>query len=443
MLDPWDELEALQKGQRESLTCARDLDAIKDTCIREHDKGHVTKCSECWTQLIHRLRDRYLNSAIKEWFSGRRSFLQELDDLFAKARQREIELSVIEQRIADEKKEWFRDKVRSIGLQSVTRSPIEARALQQRLGDRDIQANELAAVVREYLGMEAGISEAFDIFLKQVKTAQAPTARAHAYIDALFHPQSDPAGAARSQKYIDMIGEGKPVAEVIGAMARDRQSAKGELDQKQMLQKKFEELRRAKTAHELDRAKRDQIRQEKAQEALRSPQYTLPPCSVCKTAINTQGFYACPLCQVLAEYYVLDEPTLFCLEPYHKGSYEAHMNASHACASGPNCGTLHDSDSEMEIDGPTEVFCRECLEDLSRESIFCSSRCFETNFQRHRDNVHIPERTKREVQVDDEGQLQLDQEDRTRYSAKKIEEHLISLHTATNSWQQKMGASII
>ncbi|KAI1823745.1 hypothetical protein F4861DRAFT_307181 [Xylaria intraflava] len=439
MLDPWDELEAFQKGQRESLTCAGDLETIKDSCIREHGKGHVTECSECWTHLINRLRDRYLNSAIKEWFSGRRAFLQELDDLFGKARQHEIEINVIEQRIADEKKEWFRDKVRHMGLQSAARSPVEARALQQKLNDREIHADQLVSELRECLRVEGGISEVFDTFSMQVKGAQAPTARAQAYIDALFQPQHDNASASRSQKYINMIKGGKPAAEVINTMIRERQSTKGELDQKQKLQKKLEELQRAKAAEEARRTKKDQ---EKAQAATRSPPYVPPPCSVCKTAVNAQDFFTCPLCQVLAEYFIVDEPTLFCSKSHHKDSYESHMSASHECASGANCRTLHDSDSEMDIDQPMEVFCRECIEDLGQESIFCSLRCFDSNFQLHRDDVHIPERAKRERQVDDEGQLEFDPEDGTRYSARKIEEHIISLSDATASWQQKTGATI-
>ncbi|KAI1434135.1 hypothetical protein GGR50DRAFT_664233 [Xylaria sp. CBS 124048] len=442
MLEPWEELEAFQKGQRESLTCVSDLDAIKDSCTREHGKRHVTQCSECWTHFINRLRNRYLDSAVKEWFSGRRAFLQELDDLFTKAREQEIEIDVIEQRIADEKKEWFRDKVRYIGLQSATRSPADTRILHQKLNDREIEAEQLASVVRECLRVEGGISEVFDTFSKQVNEAQSPTARANAYIDALFQPQRDPAVAARSQKYIEMIKAGKSLGEVIGTMIRDRQLTKVDLEQKQKLQKKLEELQRAKAANELGRSKRDQIRQEKAQAAVTSPPYEPGRCSVCKSVVNAQDFLTCPLCQVLAEYYVMDEPTLFCSGPYHRGSYESHMNEAHECASGPNCRTLHDSDSEMDADQPLEVFCRECVEDFSRESIFCSVRCFDDNFQRHRDGVHIPERARRERQVDDEYLLRFDPEDGARYSARNIDEHVISLSNAIANWQQKMGAII-
>ena len=171
-------LETLQKGNRDSVTCTQDLENIKASCIREHGKNHVVECSECWPRLINRLRDRYLNSAIKEWFSGRRAFLQELDDLFAKARKSEVDFKTIEQRIADEKKEWFRDKARNLGLHSAARSPAEARILQQTLNDRDIPTNELISKLRECLGVDAELyEEVSSTFVNQVKTGQPPAAR--------------------------------------------------------------------------------------------------------------------------------------------------------------------------------------------------------------------------------------------------------------------------
>ncbi|KAJ8125669.1 hypothetical protein O1611_g7969 [Lasiodiplodia mahajangana] len=354
MLDPWDELETLQKGHRDSVACTRDLETIKSSCIREHGKNHVVECPECWTRLINRLRDRYLNSPIKEWFSGRRPFLQELDGLFTKARQREVDFKVIEQRIADEKKEWFRDKLRNLNLHSAARSPAEARTLQQKLNDRDIPADQLIPELRECLGVDAELYEEVSItFVNQVKIGQPPTARGHAYIEALFKPERDLAIAAKSQKYIDMITDGKPVAEVIGVMSRDRQSAKGDLDQKQRLQKKLEELRRARAAH--------QVRQEKARAAMNDAADTQPPCSVCDKPVNARKFLACPLCQLLVDQYkVLDVPTLFCSETCHE-----------------------------------------------------------------------------------EGYLEFDPDDESKYSARKIEEHIIRLRDAMADWQQRTEATIL
>lgn len=444
MLDPWEELETLQKGRRDSLACAGDLETIRDSCVREHNKSHVAECPECWPRLINRLRDRYLNSAIKEWFSGRRTFLQELDDLFAKARQHEVDLKTIEQRIAEEKKEWFRDKVRNVGLQSATKSVTEARTLQQKLNDREIPADQLVSEIRECIGVDAGLQgNVFNSFLKQVKAAQGPTARVQAYRNALFQTDGSPEGAVNSQKYIDMITAGKPVGEVINTMVRDRQSAKGELDQKQALQKKLEELRRARAAHELDKNKRDQMRQKKAQAAMGDAADALSPCSACGKTVNARRFFACPVCQMLSNYYkALDEATLFCSETCYEESYDSHVKASHECSSGLNCLNLVDPDSAMEVDdAPLLVFCRECVEDLEQASIFCSPRCYDVNFQQHRDDVHIPGREKRKHEIEDDSRLGFSPEG-SRYSAKKIEEHVISLRDAITDWQQRTEASV-
>ncbi|KAI1109656.1 hypothetical protein F5Y14DRAFT_21410 [Nemania sp. NC0429] len=444
MLDPWDELETLQRGRRDLSICSQELENIRGSCIQEHGKNHVAECAECWTRLVNRMRDRYLNSAIKEWFSGRRAFLQELDDLFAKAREHEVDFKTIEQRIADEKKEWLRDKVRNLGLQTATKSPAEARTLQQKLNDRDIPADQLVHELRECLGVNAEpYNEVFSTFSKQVKAAQPPSARAHAYIEALFQPERDPAAAAKSQKYIDMITNGKPIAEVINTMVRDRQSTKGGLEQRQVLQKKLEELRRARAAHELDKNKRDQVRQEKARAAMSNAAYTLPRCEICDQPVNPRNFLSCPVCQLLGDHYKLPwAPIVFCSEECYEDAdgYDTHVKSAHHCSSGQSCLNLAHAGSEM--DESLMVFCRECVEDLEQDSQFCSSSCYNKNFKQHRERVHIPWRERRNRETDDEDQLAFDPQDHRRYTAKKIEDHVILIRDVFSSWQQKTEASV-
>ncbi|KAI1813425.1 hypothetical protein GGS20DRAFT_479987 [Poronia punctata] len=443
MLDPYEELETLRKGRLASYTGMREVSNTKDTCKREHGKNHPVECLECWTVLIDHLRDRYLNSAIKEWFSGRRAFLQELDDLFAKARQREVDFKTIEQRIADEKKEWFRDKVRNLGLQLAAKSPTEARVIQQKVNDREISPDQLLSEIGECLGMDKKMYDAlYESFLEQVKPNQTPTGRSQAYIDALFQPLRDPANAAKAQKYIDMIANGKHVGEVIAAMARDRQSSKGDAEQKQRLQKKLEELRRAKAAHELAKMKRDQARQAKAREAAAQNKNNndLPPCSVCDKAVDPHTFIACSLCQILAEGYKMQpKPTLFCSETCRDEGHESHVSESHGCWSGADCISLVESDP-MDMDEPTLVFCHMCVDDLGRASIFCSSRCFGVNFRQHRDLLHSS--GIKDDEMTEEGQIRSDAEDDEMDTDMKPEEHIITLRDAITDWQKKTGARV-
>ncbi|KAI1101656.1 hypothetical protein F4804DRAFT_292518 [Jackrogersella minutella] len=442
MLEPWDEVISLQKERQ---LCADDVQTIRASCIRDHGKKHPIECPDCWTRLLNRIRDRYLNSASKEWFSGRRPFLLELDTMFSNAHNFEVDFKTIEQRILDEKKEWYRDKIKNLGLQHAAKSPSEERTLQQRINDRSIPVEQLASELSEAFSDGAVQNQqAFDGFIGRLKMAKSPQARYDAYIDIFFQPGHDAAGAAKCQKYIDMVRNGIPIADAISAMNRDRHSAKSDQDQKQALQKRVEELKRAKAAHELDKARRDKARQDRARAAASPPsQHNLPSCSACSKVPNTQDFIICPLCQILGDYYGLRiEPTLFCSQECENERYESHVETTHDCASGQDCVRLHDEDIEMDEGGSILVFCRECVETLGVPSTFCSSRCFNDNFQHHRETVHIPERKNTRHEIDDENQLESTPEDRTKYHAKRIEEHLVMFDDAIIEWQRKTGATV-
>ncbi|KAI1803662.1 hypothetical protein F4811DRAFT_523697 [Daldinia bambusicola] len=442
MLEPWDEVIALQKERQ---SCIDDVQSIKASCAKDHGKRHPFECPDCWTRLLNRIRDRYLNSASKEWFSGRRPFLLELDTMFSKAHNSEVDLKTIEQRIVDEKKEWYRDKVKNIGFQHATKSPLEDRILQQKINDRSISTDQLAAELRTSFSDGAVKNyEAFDNFIEQLKHASSPQARAEAYVNIFFQPVHDPSGAAKAQKYIDMIRNGTSIADTITTMIRDRHLAKGDYDQKQALHKQLEELKRAKAAHELGKAKHDKAQQDRTREtALSHDQQDLPPCSVCSRPLDAQDFITCPLCKILGDYYRLDvQPALFCSQKCENERYEAHVEAAHECASGQGCVLLHDEDVEMDDGRTVLVFCRECVGTLGIPSVFCSARCFNENFQHHRDGIHVPERKSIHHEVRDDNQLEFDPDDKTKYGARKIEEHLVTFDSAIKEWQQKTGITV-
>lgn len=118
------------------------------------------------------------------------------------------------------------------------------------------------------------------------------------------------------------------------------------------------------------------------------------------------------------------------------------MKAAHRCASGPNCTNVNDADVEMDEDRRLPVFCRECIATLKLPSVFCSPRCYDTNFQRHRDEIHLPGRKRKHSEIDDEGRLEFAAEDKTQYQARRIEEHLITLDDAMEVYQQRTGATV-
>ncbi|KAI0476115.1 hypothetical protein GGR56DRAFT_641267 [Xylariaceae sp. FL0804] len=435
MLEPWDEVLTLQ---RERQRCAEDVKTIKASCAREHGKKHVMECAECWARLINRMRDRYLNSASKEWFSGRRAFLQDLDVMFSRAHQRGVTFKAIEQRIFEEKKEWYRDRIRNLGLHSAVGSPAEARALQQRLNDRSITTDQLASELRDTFSDGAVQNEeALNGFVERLKLARSPKARADAYIDIFFQPNHDPVGAAKCQKYIDMVANGIPIADALNAMLRDRQTAKGDHEQRQKLINKLEELKRAKAAHELGRVKKDQQREERARAAALSDDAPeMPLCSVCSRE-KPRNALVCPLCQVLAEHYkARDQATIYCSPECQEKDYDSHCEAMHMCPSGKECLMLKDEDEPMDSVDSTLVCCKECVEVLKMPSIFCSPSCFDTNFQAHRDGVHLPARRTTGREVNDEGQLEFDPDNKDRYRARRIQDHLVTFQDAMAEWQR-------
>ena len=115
-----------------------------------------------------------------------------------------------------------------------------------------------------------------------------------------------------------------------------------------------------------------------------------------------------------------------------------------------------DGTGSSSSSGSAAVFCRECVLSLKQASgsVFCSARCYDANFQHHREGVHLPERERRRGRKtqhdhddddhDDEALLLLEYADegRTQYRARKIEEHLITLDDALREYQQKSGAAI-
>ncbi|KAK7750458.1 hypothetical protein SLS62_007648 [Diatrype stigma] len=323
MLEPWDELLNLQ---RERQLCADDLEIIKTACARDHGKKHVIQCPECWDRLLNRMRDRYLNSSAKEWFSGRRLFLQELDTMFSKARGGSLDFKTIEQRINDEKQEWYRDKVKNIGLLSAAKSTPEARRLQQTLNDSNLTIDELASELRGSISDNAPWNEAaLESFLDRLKDAKTLQARNDIYVNAFFHSSNGAHGAGQYEKYTAMVRNGTPIPEVVNAMLRDRRSAQSEQDQKQRLQAKLDELKRAKAAHELSLAKKHKARQDRATAAAAAAseeQSQLAPCTVCLKTLNAQDFLACPLCQLLNEQYEqAHEPVVYCSQKCHDSDY--------------------------------------------------------------------------------------------------------------------------
>lgn len=97
----------------------------------------------------------------------------------------------------------------------------------------------------------------------------------------------------------------------------------------------------------------------------------------------------------------------------------------------------------MDQDNRVLVFCRECVVDIkTAASVFCSPRCYEDNFQRHREDVHLPDRERNQRQVNDRSQLEYESVDERRYRPLKIEEHFITMDDALSRYSSDTGATL-
>lgn len=92
----------------------------------------------------------------------------------------------------------------------------------------------------------------------------------------------------------------------------------------------------------------------------------------------------------------------------------------------------------MDLDGSGPFLCKECTIDEKIEAVYCSVRCADINFQRHRERDHIPERRGRDFDVErDADGLVVDDDDRGRYRARDIRSHLIPMGELFFDFQQR------
>lgn len=119
------------------------------------------------------------------------------------------------------------------------------------------------------------------------------------------------------------------------------------------------------------------------------------------------------------------------------------MELAHDCVGRDNCAQLIDDDVDMDLDGSGPFLCKECTIDEKREAVFCSVRCADLNFQRHRERDHLPERRGWEFIVEkDADDLVFDDDNRERYHARDIRSHVIPMGELFFDFQQRNAIEI-
>ncbi|CCC08802.1 hypothetical protein SMACR_05442 [Sordaria macrospora] len=485
-----------------SLTVSRDkqlaqqLDDIRLKCISQHgsfqrpnnasgaqpslaaltttkpspQRKYLVTCPDCYRKALDLVRARYHQSragagAGGEWCARRRSFLREIDNMLAGAKEYQVDPRTIDDRVQAERDSWYLEVVQSSLLRLL---PTVIGKLDDAVPSEDadpaavVAKDAIVERIEELQQAKQGarshqnvlrLAKDIEKLLKGAKEEDGDTAMGG--MDDGFPPEfsaaettdedrvaimrkafastvvggSDEKNLQGSQKkYFDMFQDkGTPLGQAIDRILDDRKEAKGAQAKIDNVKKRLEELKRARAAYELQKTKKASISEHKVPEEL----YNVPACQNCGQPPNTRDFLTCPICMVLAQKGVRERQTVWCSSECNTEGLPSHIETDHECASKDDCVQVnplrhshqhYDPDQDINMDGTSTVasspvdsdpnasspvcFCRECLTTLKCESVFCSLRCYDLNFQGHRENTHMPARRRLKQFVTDRQHLE-------------------------------------
>ncbi|TQW00972.1 hypothetical protein IF1G_00903 [Cordyceps javanica] len=326
----WSELNAA-RSQRS--LCVADVDKLKSLCVQDCGKKHVVECKDCYGKVLDRMRKRYSESQEKEWFSQRRMFLQELDDLFTDVKNNNGSLQAIEAHIESEKEAWYRWVLRRHpDFLEVAEHDAPIEEMRGMLGDPDRSREELVAMMWLGVGKPENWSEKVDAFVEKVSALKGkPDELKKLYITEIFKGVDGNSVLEHAQPYLDeyQASDSLTLEQIVGRIVEDHHRSRSSQPQRDTHASRLNELRRAKTAFEQKRKEsKALLREAQAKSVL----YNLPPCA---TIVQLGGS---------------DELTVYCSEDCYQKGQEEHIGKRHDCSAGENCIQLKDEDTEMTDD---------------------------------------------------------------------------------------------
>ncbi|GKT42399.1 uncharacterized protein ColSpa_02580 [Colletotrichum spaethianum] len=439
---------ALQAKRRKQRQEAESIQKLKAKCAQEHGKAHVAHCKDCYGDVVETMRSRYIDSK-DEWFSDDKAFLSDLDSLFVKLKDFNEDLKTIEARIEKEKQRHYRESLPKSAAGRVAEGSMGRDAFQAALEDEEKPTSSLIEDVRR--AVSQGVDDApsleelapmFDDLVLEKET--------DVLIDVFFRDPSTGEVPASCKSYVEKLRSGASIEDVVCAMAADRPArsqASGNMDRHK---RTLNELKRAQAAHEQDKLLKAQKRQQPPPQGpqVNKELYDLPPCLACSGKVSPDEVIACPLCLVFAEL-SLTKRTVFDSEKCYDEAYvslstiismasrmltttqDEHVQTAHSCAAGEGCIQLKDEDEEMGGSGDGPVICEECAEQLGQSIVYCSSRCASSDFQEHREGVHIPNWKGLGIDIGTQGEhLVYDNDEKTKYHVNDISKFVWRLDDA-------------
>lgn len=336
----WSELNAA-RSQRS--LCVADVQKLKSSCIKGCGKRHVSECKDCYAKVLDRMRKRYSESQEREWFSQRRAFLQELDDLFTDAKDCNGSLQAIEAHIESEKEAWYRWVLRRHpDFLEVAEHDASLEDMRGMLGDPDRSREELVAMMWRGVGKPDNWSEKADIFVKKVaELKDKPTELKKLYITEFFKRDGNDGVLDHAQSYLDeyQASDSLTLEQIVGRIVDDNHRSKSSQNQRDTHASRLDELRRAKTAFEQKRKEsKALLRQTQAKSEL----YDLPPCAVCQRTVRADDVFSCSLCQTIVQMGGSGKLTVYCSEDcYHTGQVSDTKRVCHVMETKYFAGGAH------------------------------------------------------------------------------------------------------
>jgi hypothetical protein len=326
MPERWTELSSARRARKQ---LAADVELLKQTCEKECEKENISQCPKCYQKIVERMQSRYRDADEREWFAQRRAFLQELDGHFADVKMRKRSLKSVEASIESEKEAWYRWMLRRHpDFLAVVDNGAQQNRLRAMLDDPDQSRDQLVTAMWEGVGQLEDWSSRVDDFVAKVEAAGSDGGELRKLYEAEFFMDGKDGGKVveHAQKYLDAYRANQTMApeDAVDMIIRDYQSSKSSQSQREGFIKRLDELRRAKAAVEQNKTNKGSAGQGSA--AVREELYKLPPCSVCRSAVDAKDVLSCSVCQAGT---VLDgesKLTVYCSQAcYSKG----HVSGSH------------------------------------------------------------------------------------------------------------------
>lgn len=318
----WTELNAARKQRR---LCAENIHNIARSCTA-HGKN-LLECNLHFHESVDRMFARYNDYPHREWFSQRKAFVYGLETMFADMIERleseqrinHGELDDIEANIESEKEAWYRWVLRRHPEFLAIASGVNQNEVRSILDDPDRSREELVAMVWEAVGKPADWSSRVDIFIEKVAAAaEDPAELKKLYIAEFFKDHKTGETLENAQKYLEQYESASDASleDVIGCIISANKGERGLQARREVYHSRLEELRRAKTAFERDKALAKSRARASQAVAVGDELYDLPSCSMCQQVVDSKDVLSCPVCQIGDE----RKLTVYCSEVcYHKG----------------------------------------------------------------------------------------------------------------------------